>query len=304
MTTLSAWIGTTYLGAGGTQIDATVGDWVRRFDLYETGSVQYSPSVARHIQSVGDQQVAATRPGSSSLSFEVMSSTTATTAGTDAREGAALDEWRLLNTLFKPYTGRQYLKVHRHTAAGADVLSVALVEVVDLPGARVGRPGGGATWLAGNIVYPVQMYRPYPFWWNATATATDTADVGAAKVTTNVTVPSGSVAKVGARITFKTVTGNSTKWLFENDTTGDEMTVLSAANVTDGEYVDWYHADKLGNADPLAGMVLAKFAANAGGENLASMWLVPGVNAISITRITGAGSCVFTVTFQEAWGSI
>lgn len=304
MTTQSAWIGTSYLGAGGTQIDATVGDWTRRFDLYDAGSVEYAPAVSPHIHPVGDQQVAPTRPRSTEMDFEVVSTTTATTVGTDAREGAALDEWRLLNTLFKPYQGRTHLKVHRHTAAGADVLSVALVEIVDMPGARVGRPGVGDTWLSGNIVYPVKLYRPYPFWWNATATATDTADVGAVKVTTNVTVPSGSVAKVGARITFKTVTGNSTKWLFENDTTGDEMTVLSAANVTSGEYVDWYHADKLGNADPMAGMVSATFAPNAGGENLASMWLVPGVNAISITRITGTGSCVFTITFQEAWGSI
>ena len=78
MTTISAWIGTDYLGAGGTQIDATVGDWVRRLDIVDAGAIPYQQSVAPHIQPVGDQKKANSRPESLGMELVVTSTTTAT----------------------------------------------------------------------------------------------------------------------------------------------------------------------------------------------------------------------------------
>lgn len=309
MTQITGTIGCTYLGASGTAIGATGagtnGHMTRVFELRDSGTVQYARAVAPHIQPVGDQQVKASRPTSTSLEFEVLSTTAEAVAGSDDMEELALDEWRDLNALFLPYTGRQHLMVSRKNHANADVKSVSLVEVAELPGARLGSPGVGEFWHTGVIHYPVKCYKPFPFWWNATATATDTADVGAVLVATTVTVPSGAVSKCGARITFKTVTGASTKWLFQNATTGDEFTSLSSDTPHDGDYIDLYHADKLGNTNPFAGMTHSTtFAQNGASENKATFWLVPGANTINITRIAGAGSVTFTITFQELYGSI
>ena len=305
MTKQTVTMGTTYLGAGGTVVGATVGNWTRVAQLYDTGTVPYAQYYAPHIQPVGSQQTSDSMPQSPSLSMIVSSMNTTNSPATDVMEGAALDEWRLLNAKFLPYAGQQFVKVYRETAASAGVSSVALVEIADLPGARIGNPGVGPKWLSGIIHYPVQMFRPFPFWWNATATDDDTTEVGAAPGTATVAVATGSVAKCGARILFKVVTGSVTKILVQNTTTGDEFTVNCAGGFAANDYIDMYHADKLGNADPLAGIVGAStFATNVAGGIRMSFWLQPGNNAISVTRITGAGTCTMTVTHQELWGSI
>ena len=301
---ITASIGTTYLGASGTVIGATVGDWVRVFELSDSGTVEYDQRYDAHPMPVGAQVSAASLPRWGQLSFAVLSTTTATTAGTAGREAAALDEWRLLNALFKPYTGRQHLTVTRKNAADADVVSVALVEVSRLPGARVGDPGVGDKWPTGNLRYPVECVRPFPFWWAATATATDTTEIGAAAGTATVTVNASAVAKCGARLTFGSVDGSITRVRVQNTTTGDEFTVNKAAGFANGDYVDFYHADKLGQTNPHAGTTGGTFKENAGGEALMSFWLQPGANSISATRIDGAGTAVLTIAHQALYGSI
>jgi len=305
MTTITATIGTSYAGAGGTVIGATVGDWVRSVELVNVGTVGYAQYQEPHILPVGVQRLAESTPLPVDRELVVLSQTTATAVGSDAREGAALDEWRLLNDLFKPYDGPQFLSFHRHTAAGADVLTTCLVEVLDLPGAGVGHPGVGDIWSTGIIRYPVRLRRLFPFLWDSTEDSDDTTEVGAAPGTATVAVSTASIGRCGAKFIFD-VTGAVNKVKVANATTSTEFTVSTATGFADNDWIDMYHVDKLGATDPLAGVAAgdAVFMENAGGEAKASLWLAPGNNAITITRITGAGTAIVTIKNQPVYASI
>jgi len=305
MTAFTGTIGTTYLGAGGTAIGAVVGDWTRELWWSDSGVVTYDGSWVRQRNPIGEAQTYTSRPTGRDLYFEVASQTVATTVGTVTRGGDAMTEWRALNAMFKPYTGIQYLTIVRDDGAGGSVTSVCMGEVVEMPGYCVGQPGGGLKLNTGNIVYPVKMHCPFPFWWSAAVVTDVTTEIGAAAGTCTVDVATDSVARCGAMLTFD-VTGNISKVHVANATTGTEFTVSAPANFADGDWIDFYHVDKMGRADKLAGVVdaTALFMENAGGDARGSFWLAPGANAITITRITGAGTALVTITHQPLYASI
>ena len=86
--------------------------------------------------------------------------------------------------------------------------------------------------------------------------------------------------------------------------TGYEFTVEVATGFTNGDHFDIRHADKHGNTSPLSTANSSGFRHNAGGEAKAHMWLHPGANAISVTRIAGTGTLEVTVRHQAPFGTV
>lgn len=306
MTTIAATIGTTYTGTGGSAIAGVVGNWTRSLLLYDLGAIAYAQQSGAQALPLGDYQMATSRAAGITRELVVQSTTTATTAGTDARETAALTEWLALQAVFQPYDGLQYLKFARDETGGGTRSSVMIGEVVSLPGARVGDPGVGDRWLTGNIRYPVQMWCPLPWFWSATEVTDDTTEVGASAGTATVDVATDAACKCGAKLLLQSVTGTITKLRFQNTTTGDEFTVQVNTGFATNDYIDFYHVDKLGRTDKLAGVAdaTARFTENASLEAWASFWLQPGANSVSVSRITGTGTATVRVVHQPFYGSI
>ena len=110
----SAYWGVVAAGTGGTQLDATVGEWVRAFEIKDSGAVEWvragtqqratRSGIARDVESY---------PTGCEREFAIVATTTTQAPGTQAMMNAMFSEWRRLQVLLSPDAGQVYMKITR-----------------------------------------------------------------------------------------------------------------------------------------------------------------------------------------------
>lgn len=298
--------GTTFTGSGGTAINATAGDWTRRIEITRWPTITFDQFARPDIEQAGSRDISTHKPAATMLEFNVWYEYTATTlvAGTEAVQDANHDIWQDAQALFKPFDGEKFLKIRRQNQATANVDRVCLAKPIEIPGAGIGTPGFGETMFMHGVKFPVRLAMNYPFFWEATEITDTTSSVGASPGTCTVDVDTEAAWKCGARLTIANRSGDITKLLVQNTTHGYEFTIEATTRFVNGDYIDFRHADKHGNAVPYVISNTGGFRANAGGQSKAHFWYHPGAQTLSVTRITGSGTLDVVSTHQAPFGTV
>lgn len=298
--------GTTYTGSGGTAINATAGDWTRRIEISKWPDIQFDQFARPDIEQAGSRDIATHKPGPTMLEFNIWYEYTASTlvAGTEALQDANHDIWQDAQALFKPFDGEKFLLIRRQNQAAANVDRVCLAKPIMIPGAGIGTPGWGESMRMHGVKFPVRLLMNYPFFWEATEVSDATSSIGASPGTCTVDVDTEAAWKCGIRLTLGNRSGDITKLLVQNTTHGYEYTVEATTRFTNGDYIDFRHADKHGQAAVLSTANASGFRVNAGGSAKAHMWVHPGANSMSVTRIAGTGTIDGTFTHQAPFGTV
>lgn len=299
----SAWWDVAADGTGGTQLDATVGEWEREFHVRNLGTVQWQRfnSLVRATRA-GNVRDASSVPVGCERAFVIQATNGSVTPGTQAALNAAISEWRRLEKLLSPDAGEVYLKITRtDDDDSTTVTNMLLCEAMGLPALPFPKGGEDESVFGAMLRYPLRLWCPFPFFWTLTPETATTTSIGASPGTATLN-NTGSVY-CGVKFVVGSVSGTVTKITVSNSTTGDEFTVSSSAFVN-GDTFDFGYTDKQWQSSMLSGTGVPVFATNAAGDSKASMLLAPGNNSISATRVGGTGSCVLTAYWQPCHGGI
>lgn len=303
LTAPSAYWDTDAAGASGTQLDATVGQWVRQFIIKDIGTIKWDHHHAVQRQTrCGAVDTAMSVPLPVERKFVIRCSNANETPGSQAMLNAQISEWRRLQTLLSPDAGEVYMKITRtDDDDSTPVANMLLARVTELPAMPFPDPGKEAVY-AGFFDYPLHVLCVYPWLWNLTADTQATTEIGVTPGTATCT--NGGVGYCPVKFVVDDISGTVTKMTISNTTTGQQISVSSAAFVDD-DTIDLGYTDKHWNTDPLSGTGAPAFAADGSSNARADpMLLAPGSNSISVARDTGTGTCTLDIYWQEVYGSL